>query len=391
VRTVLHHINTAGPGGAETVYRGLVSGLSPEHWRAVTVVPNEGWITEALRADGHEPVVLRSRSRMDGAYIRTLLRLVDKHAVDLIQSHYFGPAVTASLLGMLRRIPVVATLHGTGDLSGRESLAALKKALIRRGATRVVFVSEPLRASFEARLALDPARVRVIENGIDPVYFRARSTTEARARLERDPDVFLIGAVGNVRPSKGYEILLQSFALLRESVPGARLVIAGQAEGADYQDLQRVRAELGLTGQVDFLGYRDDLPDLLPALDALVISSHSEGFSLVAVEAMAVGLPVLSTRCGGPETIIEHEVTGLLVPPRDPVELARGLHRLWQHRELRARLGTAARASARARFTLERQVDRYDGLYRECLREPARETRNAPEPAPPAPASRALP
>jgi glycosyltransferase involved in cell wall biosynthesis len=97
---------------------------------------------------------------------------------------------------------------------------------------------------------------------------------------------------------------------------------------------------------------------------------------------MAAGLPVLATRCGGPETIIEHQVTGLLVPPEQPAELAQGLVRLYQDPALRARLGSAARASAAERFTLERQVSRYQALYLECLGEAPRASQPVPGPHP---------
>jgi glycosyltransferase involved in cell wall biosynthesis len=113
-----------------------------------------------------------------------------------------------------------------------------------------------------------------------------------------------------------------------------------------------------------------------------VVSSHSEGFSLAAVEAMAAGLPVVATRCGGPETIVEHGVTGLLVPAGQPAELAHGLRRLSEDPVLRARLGSAARASAAERFTLARQVSRYQDLYLECLGEAPRTSQPAPEPRP---------
>lgn len=367
-RNVLHLINTGGPGGAETVYVNLVGGLDPDRWIPVAISPNREWMYDRLVSMGVEPILLRSRKRLDRRYLLGLARIIRERNVQLIHSHLFGPSITASMLGLICGIPVVSTLHGEGDLSPSESFRRVKFGLLRRGAHRVVCVSEPLRQYFLGAGDLDPERTVVIPNGIDSAFF-APHDRGLRSELEVGEDEFLVGAVGNLRAAKGYDVLLRAAALLKEQSPGFRFVIVGQAQGDLHRELLQLRDALGLSETVLFAGFRDDVPRAMAAFDLYTISSRSEGFSLSTVQAMAAGLPVVATRCGGPEMILEDGVTGLLVDVESPARLAEGIARLRTDPAERQRLAAAGRAAALGKYTLDEQVRRYELLYDECITE----------------------
>jgi glycosyltransferase involved in cell wall biosynthesis len=176
-----------------------------------------------------------------------------------------------------------------------------------------------------------------------------------------------VGAVGNVRPSKAYHVLLDAFARVRAALPAARLVVAGQARGALHEQLLRQRARLGLEGAVDFIGFRSDVADVLRTFDVFVLSSSDEGFSLSTVQAMAAGLPVVATRCGGPEQIVGDSGGALLVPTNDPGALAGAILRVIRTPSLAEGLRAAARQRAFDAFSLERMLGDYDALYQRCL------------------------
>jgi glycosyltransferase involved in cell wall biosynthesis len=127
-------------------------------------------------------------------------------------------------------------------------------------------------------------------------------------------------------------------------------------------------ARLGISDRLSFLGARDDVPALLGILDVFVLSSLSEGMSIATVEAMGAGLPVVVTRSGGPEDIVGHGQTGLLVPPGDDQALADGICRLLTDRALAQRLADAARADVRTRFDVDQMVKQYAELYEEAVR-----------------------
>ncbi len=155
---------------------------------------------------------------------------------------------------------------------------------------------------------------------------------------------------------------------MRKSHPEAHLVIAGHPQAALYEDLLRLRRSLDLEGAATFLGFREDIPDILKALDVFVLSSSDEGFSLSTVQAMATGLPVVVTRSGGPETIVDDGRSGILVPPRDPAALAGGIEEMLRSPDRAAQMGRAARERVLRDFSLERMVERYAELYDRVLR-----------------------
>jgi glycosyltransferase involved in cell wall biosynthesis len=144
-------------------------------------------------------------------------------------------------------------------------------------------------------------------------------------------------------------------------------VVAGQAQGALHEQLLRQRARLGLAEAVDFIGFRSDVADVLGAFDVFVLSSSDEGFSLSTVQAMAAGLPVVATRCGGPELIVGDSGGALLVPANDPGALAGAIVQIIHTPSLADGLRAAARQRAFDAFSVERMLGDYDALYRRCL------------------------
>ena len=312
--TVLHLINTGGPGGAEQVFVNLVRELDRTRWRSIAVVPDGGWIYREVKAAGLEPVVLTHGVHTDlPRYIFALGRLIRRYDISLIQSHLFGPTFVASLLGLRYGIPVVGTLHGEVDLHPHERLRKTKFALVNLGATRIVFVSEALRRFFLDTGALREEITTVIPNGIDSTAFNCPRDRSLREEFGAFGDEFLVGAIGNLRAVKGYDVFLRAAALLKARASGYRFVVVGHDDGTVTEELLSLQTELGLESDVVFAGFRDDVPRCLTALDLYALTSRNEGFSLSLVEAMAARLPVVATRCGGPEQILRHGVTGHLV------------------------------------------------------------------------------
>jgi glycosyltransferase involved in cell wall biosynthesis len=377
--TVLHLIDVGGPGGAETVFVNIARGLDARRWRSLAVVPDRGWLYRALEDAGVETMVLGHATRLDVVrHVWTLSRLVRQRGVELIQSHLFGPSWIASCLGLAHGLPVVGTIHGVGDLNPEESFRRAKFGLLNRGATQLVFVSESLRQFFLGTGLLRPAMTTVIPNGIDVDAYGCDSGSRLRRELGVTDDDFLVGALGNLRPAKAYDVLLRAAAILAAREPGYRFVIAGQGEGELAAELTRLRDELGLRDVVTFAGFRPDGARLLAALDLYVLTSRSEGFSLSVVEAMASGLPIVATRCGGPEYLLEEGPVGVLVANGSSEAVAKAIAALRANPAERERLGRVAREAARHRFTMENQLRRYERLYEECLAGSRREHARRP-------------
>jgi glycosyltransferase involved in cell wall biosynthesis len=365
-RRILHLIDTIGPGGAETVYMELVRGLGADGWEAVPVVPGKGWLDDTLTAEGIAHACIDATGRFDVAYARRLRRLIEAENAALVQTHMLGTSVYGTLACLGTPVPVVSTFHGHPDIQPTDRLRAVKVRILARPANRIVCVSDSLREHFE-RSGPFPAGAEVIPNGIDTETFAPGRDGRVRSELGIPESAPLLGAVGNVRTSKDYPSLLRAFARVHAAVPESRLVIVGQGSGALQAGIEDLRAELGLADACHFLGFRSDVADILRALDVFVLSSSDEGFSLVTVQAMATSLPVVATRCGGPEQIVGDSGAAALVPPRDPDALAAAMSSVLADEELRRHMGSAGRARAVAAYSVQTMVARYSELYERCL------------------------
>jgi glycosyltransferase involved in cell wall biosynthesis len=230
----------------------------------------------------------------------------------------------------------------------------------------IVAISEGVReALVESGIPRDG--IRVIPSGIDFAPFQTPFDRVAvRARLGIAPDQVLAIQVAALAPHKSQTTLLKSAALLLERSPRLVIWIAGEGGLRDSLTAEHARLELG--DRVRFLGFRDDIPDLLRAADLFVLSSYLEGLGTSVLDAMAAGLPVVATRVGGVPEIVKDGETGLLVPPRDPEALAHALARMADDSGMRGRLGSNGRSLARS-FDADLTASRTRELYLEVLGE----------------------
>jgi glycosyltransferase involved in cell wall biosynthesis len=160
---------------------------------------------------------------------------------------------------------------------------------------------------------------------------------------------------------KGVEYFLDAAALLAPRFPEVRFLIVG--DGAGRNELEAHAGRLGLAERVTFTGFRTDVPDLLPEAAISVLPSLSEGLSNSLLESMAAGVPVVAARVGGNPEIVEHDVSGLLVPVRDSAALAGAISTLLEDPQLAARLGEAGRRRVAELFSMERSLSEVEGLY----------------------------
>jgi glycosyltransferase involved in cell wall biosynthesis len=362
---ILHLIDTGGPGGAETIYTDVVTGLAARGWSSVAAVPVRDWLYSTLEDRGIQPVLLETHGSFDIRYVRRIRALIRREHIHIVHAHLLASSVYGSLAGRLTRIPVVCTFHGEVDVAANERFRAAKFAIIDRRRNHVAFVSDALRRTFLARNPLKHAATSVVHNGIDLDAFRPGPEQSGEVT---GSDMTLLGAVGNVRTSKAYDVLLRTMALLRERGRPCRLVIIGQTAGGGelFAELCALRAALHIEDIVEFAGFREDIPRLLRSFDIYVSSSRAEGFSLTTVQAMASGVPVVATRCGGPEEIVVNDATGVLVPIDNPGALADAIESLIADPQRRRTMATAARASVEKRFSRDTMVEAYARIYEQC-------------------------
>lgn len=367
---VLHLIDTGGPGGAETVFTDLIDHLDSAAWDSVAVVPTVDWLHAELARRGLEPVLASAAGSFDLSFLRTLVSTARRTGARLVQAHLLGSAVYGGTLARLLRIPMVATFHGQADIAGDESYLAAKLRIIDHPRNRVVFVSSALREHFAAMGAFRRASTHVVHNGVDLRRFVPARSGTFRRELGIEPGTTLIGAVGNVRPAKSYDVFLDAAAVLLERRPDLRFVIVGQGDGPLLADLVRRHERLGLGDRVRFAGFREDIVDVLGGIDVYVSSSTREGFSLTTLQAVASGVPVVATRSGGPTEIVEEGRSGLFADPGSAADLAARIEEVL----MGALTGGKPPGSAERRrlapvdgFTTAAMAGAYERIYRSCV------------------------
>jgi glycosyltransferase involved in cell wall biosynthesis len=269
------------------------------------------------------------------------------------------------------RLPMVVTAH---SLFGEHPEALIHEVMgpNLRAADRVIAVS-PHVADQAVELGVARERVRVIRSGVDVERFRPRDARQARSRLGLGAYTPVVLFVGNLEPRKQVHLLLEALQQVRRSVPDARLAIVGSGKSAGAEDqtlhLQRLAVGLDLQSAVQFTGPVDGetLLDWYAAADAFALPSSSEAQGIVALEAMACGVPVVASAVGGLLGTISDGHDGFLVPPGDVTALADRLVTLLRNRPARQTLGQAARRKVEQEFSWSTRVAATIEVYREVL------------------------
>ncbi|HKA92015.1 MAG TPA: glycosyltransferase [Haliangiales bacterium] len=363
---VAHVLSSFGMGGQERVALDLAASQVRAGYRVSAVSlapPPDGPLAAEFRAAGAEvDRVARPGPGFDPALVLRLGRWLRKHRVDLTHTHNRMALIYGAPAARLARSAVVHTKHGRNRKGGTRLLAA---KLAARLVDAFVAVSAETAEFARARGEVDERRLTVIPNGVELDRFRPDPEARARVRAELgiDAGAWVVGTVGRIAGEKNQSLLLRAVAPLLG--PQARLVVAG--DGPLLPALSELAAALGIAPHVRLLGARRDVPSVLNALDAFVLSSTTEGLPLVIPEAMATGLPVVSTSVGGIPTVIDEGQTGFLVPAGDEAALRERVARLRDDPELARACGARARSAAVTRYSSERMQRDYIELYERIL------------------------
>ncbi|WP_148862572.1 glycosyltransferase family 4 protein [Marinobacter fonticola] len=355
--TVLHVIDTTGPGGAETVFLNLAEECAKRGYGSVAVIRGPGWVESQLQKRSIKYYVRDCKGSMNFKFLLELAKIAKREKVTHIQSHLLGSNVYASLLGLLLRIPVTATFHGHVDISEKERLRNLKLGIIRAGAKHTIAVTEDLRQTIiESSSGWYRLTPMVIPNGIDVHDLEAIPLRT----LDTQEKPLVFGCLGNVRPAKNYRLAVDFMHHLEAKGVNVRLVIAGDDSKPQALELKEYVRSSGLNDRVEFLGFIDDVPEFLSSIDIFLMTSSSEGHPLALTQALAAGKPVLSTR-NGIEKIVPEKLI-YLSDEHSPESLSDAGTRLQKTDQL-PELLSKAREFVREHYSLDAMFTRYFSLY----------------------------
>lgn len=307
---------------------------------------------------------------------------------DLIHSHYWLSGLVA---GKLRQAwgptPIVHMYHTLGHMKNQvaqndnelvASVRLIGETQVAHIADRLVAATPPEKEQLVEWYGADPAKISVLPPGVDLNRFEPQPQCRAKQQLGIPLEQRLALFVGRIEPLKGVDTLLEAAAILKEQHPdvmqNSRVVIIGgdpTAPDKEMTRLQQLHRRLNLGDSVDFLGAREQsrLPNYYAAADMVVMPSHYESFGMVALEAMAMGTPVIASRVGGLAHLVKDGATGYHIAPRNALDLANRMRLLLINEPLRQQLAAQAREYAR-RFDWAHIADRLLQEYA-VLSEPA--------------------
>ena len=326
----------------------------------VAAQPGSRLLSEAERA-GIPALAVRMRGACDVAAILALRALMRTRRVDVVHTHSSVDSWVAGLAARSLGLALVRSRHVSIPISRR-------RGLVYRLPHRIVTSGEAV-AGIVADAGVPPARIVAIGPGVDTTRFHPRvSGSAVRAQLGlRGPAV---GLVANIRGSKGHRFFLEAAREVLRVQPDARFLIVG--DGVGFDDVRRRVKELGLDERVIMTGFRRDIPDVMAALDVLVLPSiKSEAMSQVIPQALAVGTPVIGTSVGGTPELVRDGETGRLVPPADAAALARGILDLLRDPDQARTMARRGQALVLERHSIDATMTRTVAVY-EAARADAR-------------------
>lgn len=365
-----------GLGGGETDLLTLAQSLPSERYTPHLMLPRAGKLSERWQALGLPVHIVPFRGATTLFYppiwtrlpaVGRIARLLRDQHIDLIHADYHSLPFVAGAAARVG-VPLVWTVHGWWFRPWpwqRDFFRALP-AVARSHSIRAGFLGKPP--------FMPPEQIPVIYSGIDTQRFQPGDGSALRQALNIAPDAPVVAMIARFQRVKGHDVFQDVARQVALQIPEARFIVAGEdafgvAADAKLRDatLQAAANDPILRDRLHYIGFRHDVESVYHAADVVVCASHFESFGIANLEAMACGVPVVSTNAGGPsETVLDGE-TGYLVPPRDVTTLALYTLLLLRDPTLRAQMGQAARRHVEERFSVAAMRTAYERVFERLL------------------------
>lgn len=366
---ILHLISSAGLLGAERVVLELahfsrLAGLKA----AIGVFQNSRnanrELADAARDQGHEVEMFPCRGRWDRAALRRIADYLGDHRIQVVHSHNYKSNFYARRALANHPARWVVTNHGR-RAGAKLLLYHLLDARLVRRADQVVTVSERIARQLE-RAGVKPGRIQVVANGVRVEQFHGKEVSPSyKQSLGIKPEAMVVGSIGSLTQEKGHGDLITAVAAISKKFPEMILLLVG--DGKEREKLEKMVHRLGMTDKTIFAGTRKDIPAILSILDLFVLPSLMEGLPMALLEAQAAQVPVVATSVGAIPRVIEDNVTGVLVPPRNAEAISQAMIRLLSEKESSREMARRGLERVRRCFSAEKMASKYLSLYRGLL------------------------
>ncbi|MDA2934465.1 glycosyltransferase family 4 protein [Acidobacteria bacterium AH-259-D05] len=361
---------SAGWGGGERFIQDLLAGVDPGEIQFEVICPEFGPLVTELEKKGIPNRVVELSPLVNPAAVWRLGEVVSASQPDLVQSHGARSNFYARLACRQARITQLSTIHGALSVYPVPIWKKLPYMFLDRLSARwsekIVCVSKSLMDDL-IRQGHKQGKVTVINNGVDLKAFDPGKANAARFRHQFGEGDILLGVVGRLAREKGHRYFLDALPEIVRRYPRSKAVLVG--DGPLRKELQQKVRKLGLGQSVLFAGVKADIPDVLAAMDVVVLPSLSEGLPYVLLEALAMERPVVTTAVNGVTEVVREDGEGArLIPPRDPKALAVAVNWVLEDQTSARLMASAGRRRVSAHFSLETMAKRWSELYRELAK-----------------------
>ncbi len=369
---ILYIIDGMEFGGGERVFLQIIKGLMSKYSVFAAAAP-QGWYAEQLKSLGVPFYDINLQRHRIPKTVFEIKKIIEFNRIRIIHSQGARADFVSRLAGRFAKVDVnICTLampvEGFDVPKLTKTLYRFLDFLTEQYVDRFIVVSDSLHRTIAQRKGEVSHRITRIYNGIELNQFARIHTAESvRPELGLNENDLVVGAVGRMVWQKGFEYLVKALPLVIERQPEIKLVLVGGGELLGR--LKRLVSTLHLGRKVIFAGYRNDIKDVLTAMDIVVIPSLLEGFPMVTLEAMAMEKPIVATRIEGICEQITDGVNGLLVEPASHTVLAGKIITLLENRDFMSQVGRQARKTVEARFTVEEMLNRTENVYASLLPE----------------------
>ncbi len=318
--------------------------------------------------------LLPTREMRLGAYldpwgIRRVARIVAQEGIQLVDVHLSRDLWTViPAVRLASGVKVILVKH----VGSRVAKTDFMHRWLYDGVDRVLAVSQAIRRNVIETCALPEKKVLTVHWGLELEKFVPHPYAGHQVRREYNltPKVPVVGMVGRLTPRKGHREFLFAARAVSQEMPQVRFLVVGRHSRGEADFEQHIRelcVQLGLENRVIFTGHREDIPQVMAAMDLLAVPSYWEAFGWVTIEAMAMARPVVAVNGGGIPDIVVSERTGLLVPPRDVAALSAAILNLLRNKDTSERMGRAGRRRVEELFTIDGTADRMEAIMEELV------------------------
>ncbi len=363
--TIVHTESSMGWGGQEIRILTELVHFTKRGYRVGLVCQSGSEVSQRARRFGIRTWELPFRRPFDLPTAWRIYRILKEEGVDLVNTHSSLDSWVASFAARMAKVPVIRTRHLSVPLR-RNPLSRLVYSHL---CDKIVTTGEAIRQRLLGELRLDPQKVVAIPTGVDLDRFDPKKVRGegVRADLGLEASVPVVGMVAVLRSWKGHRIFLEAVPLIRRMIPQAKFLFVG--DGPQRANIERWIRGMGLEGVVIMTGHREDIPEVLAALDVVVsASTTAEGVPQALLQALAMERPVVATGAGGVSEIIRDGETGLLIPPRDPQALAEAVMALLNEPSRASAMASAGRRLVEKDYPLEVMLQKLEALYRDLLK-----------------------